>query len=106
MAGNRNQAIQQERTWLGIAISLVLAGAAMIAGAAASRFGDPFLYVGAVFCGLAVWVLVGVFAPPKLLPKLPSERRAESVQRQVSAFLVEGQRLERRRIKNEEGRRP
>jgi hypothetical protein len=74
----------------------------MIASTNPPRLDDPFLYVGAALVLLAFWILAGVFAAPKLLPKLPSERSAERHNRAVNTALVEGQELERRIVKSVE----
>ena len=97
--------IQAERTWLGIGVSLGVAGAALIASTAAASppiVSNPALYIGSALGLIAIYVGFGVFVARVPLPKLPSERSFERLQHGLAAVIAEGWALDQRNISSDD----
>jgi hypothetical protein len=93
---------QAERTWLGLAVTFLLAGSGLILAADHPYLSDPAFYVGIGLSVLGVWIAIGVFWATRFLPKLPSERRAETVRSVVEGFVIEGNELYQRVITDDD----
>ena len=99
MAGQRQRlTVQTERFWLAAGVSFLVGGGGMMIAAKT----PVHVYLGVAMWLIAVYIALGVFVSRVPLPKLPSERLAESFQNGLDSLLADGVPLYRQPIASDE----